>query len=283
MTEPNPGVLSATLHHIALESTAPAKLAKFYQRVMQLELSDLPGGIMGATTGRRLLFVPGASRKLAAAGFAVATAAEIEALRKRLEGSGRSYRIAEQTDLLYQPGSLSFADLDGNQMIFGIPVAEKPRDAEHLPARLQHFVVASQHAAALADFYEEVVGFVRSDDVFDDAGGLRTTFLRCSLEHHSFAVFQTTESRFDHHCYEAGDWGLIRDWADHFAALDVPVVWGPGRHGPGNNLFVFIHDLDGNWLEVSAELEIARPGRPVGKWPHLQKTLNQWGSAPLRS
>jgi len=36
------------------------------------------------------------------------------------------------------------------------------------------------------------------------------------------------------------------------------VKWGPGRHGPGNNLFVFIHDLDGNWVEVSAELEHVR-------------------------
>jgi hypothetical protein len=48
------------------------------------------------------------------------------------------------------------------------------------------------------------------------------------------------------------EWTKIRDWADHFAARNIRLIWGPGRHGPGNNLFVFIADTDGNWIEVSA-------------------------------
>ena len=59
--------------------------------------------------------------------------------------------------------------------------------------------------------------------------------------------------------------------------------WGPGRHGPGNNLFLFVHDPDGNWVELSAELEVVAPDRPTGTWPHEERTLNSWGSAPLRS
>jgi catechol 2,3-dioxygenase len=30
---------------------------------------------------------------------------------------------------------------------------------------------------------------------------------------------------------------------------------GPGRHGPGNNLFVFFDDPSGNHIELSAEME----------------------------
>ena len=30
---------------------------------------------------------------------------------------------------------------------------------------------------------------------------------------------------------------------------------GTGRHGPGNNLFLFFDDLDGNHIELSAEME----------------------------
>ena len=58
-----------------------------------------------------------------------------------------------------------------------------------------------------------------------------------------------------HHAYESEDWNLIRDWADHLVSLDVKIAWGPGRHGPGNNLFSMINDTDGNWVELSAELE----------------------------
>ena len=86
----------------------------------------------------------------------------------------------------------------------------------------------------------------------------------------------------DHHSYEAGEWDTIRDFADHFAARDIRLMWGPGRHGPGNNLFIFIEDPDGNWIEVSAELEVIRD-RPVKHWPHGERTLNLWGNAILRS
>jgi hypothetical protein len=58
-------------------------------------------------------------------------------------------------------------------------------------------------------------------------------------------------------------------------------MWGPGRHGPGNNLFVFIEDPDGNWIEISAELEVIY-GRPAKEWPHAPYTLNQWGTAIMR-
>ena len=76
---------------------------------------------------------------------------------------------------------------------------------------------------------------------------------------------------------------MIRDWADHFARHGIKLAWGPGRHGPGNNLFVMIHDPDGNLIEISAELEVITGDRPAGIWPHEESTFNRWGSAALRT
>lgn len=56
-----------------------------------------------------------------------------------------------------------------------------------------------------------------------------------------------------------------------------------GCDGPGQNLFMFIHDADGNWVELSAELEIVAEDRPVGAWTHERRTLNSWGQGLLRS
>ena len=67
------------------------------------------------------------------------------------------------------------------------------------------------------------------------------------------------------------------------AARRIFVKWGPGRHGPGNNLFLFFHDPDGNWVELSAELERVSEERPIGNWPHEERTLNSWGQGLLRS
>ena len=96
-------------------------------------------------------------------------------------------------------------------------------------------------------------------------------------------MFRAPEARSDHLAYEARNWNDIRDWADHFAALEVPLFWGPGRHGPGNNLFIMVEDPDGNKVEISAELEFMHRHMPPRQWAHEERTLNLWGGAWMRS
>jgi len=92
---------------------------------------------------------------------------------------------------------------------------------------------------------------------------VRSIWLRTDHEHHSLAIF-TGPCAVDHFSFELPDWNAIRDWADHFSSFDIELIWGPGRHGPGNNLFIFIADPDGNKIELSAELESYSVHRPLG-------------------
>ena len=198
--------------------------------------------------------------------------------------AGVSFEMIEMSG--FEDRVVALTDPDGNCLRFG--VARGVPDSHFLdvsdrPARLQHVVFASINVERLLSFFIDVIGFTLSDRVEASDGSLRTAFVRCSHEHHSLAVFAANENRLDHHCYEASDWLLIRDWADHFAKRRIPLKWGPGRHGPGDNLFLFVHDPDGNWLEISADLEHVADDRPVGIWPHEEYTLNTWGIGLLRS
>lgn len=274
--------LEAALDHIALGSPEPARLAEFYRGMMGLTLTADADGWWGEGPERRLRFEAGAAKSLHHAAYRLSGPDQLEALKARLRAAAWPF---EPHVSAVMGEAIRLRDTDGNTLVFGLGAPSAPAQGAPgaLPARLQHIVMASRDAARLARFFEEVLGFVLSDNVVDEAGEIRTSFLRCSAEHHSYAVFQAPEDRLDHHCYEAGDWGLIRDWGDHLAGRHIPVQWGPGRHGPGNNLFLFVHDIDGNWVEVSAELEVVTPDRPAGVWPHAQRTLNTWGSAPMRS
>ncbi|HSA90446.1 MAG TPA: VOC family protein [Burkholderiales bacterium] len=163
--------------------------------------------------------------------------------------------------------------------MFGI---SKGTDAPSgLPGRLQHFVCATPRLPEMLEFYRGL-GMVESDRVLE-AAELSAVFLRSDPEHHSFAAFRAPESRPDHHCYETTGWLDIRDWADRMGRLRIPLWWGPGRHGPGNNLFFMIEDPDGHKVEFSAELELMPKDTPPRTWPHEQRTLNLWGSAWMRS
>jgi catechol 2,3-dioxygenase len=282
MKMPGGQPLKAALHHIGITSPDPTALSGFYERVMGLNVEPSARGILGQSADRRLYFLPGPAKALAFAAYALDDEVTLAGLEERLLESGSHYEKQDANEL-FEAGALSVQDPDGNRLIFGLPRRAVRGNAERLPARLQHVVVSSTDAPRLSEFYQNVFGFRLSDIVVDKEGGLRTAFLRCSEEHHSFAVFQSGKNSFDHHCYEVNGWDLIRDWGDHFAAHRVKVAWGPGRHGPGNNLFLFVHDSDGNWLEISTELEIVGPDRAVGEWPHEQRTLNSWGTGFLRS
>ena len=125
------------------------------------------------------------------------------------------------------------------------------------------------------------MGFAISDRVIDKNGMITTCFLRSNKEHHSLACFKAKNVGIDHHSYEVGKWKLIRDWCDYLSKRRLTLFWGPGRHGPGNNLFVFFEDCDGNKIELSAELELIK-NRKFVDWPHEDKTLNLWGKGYLR-
>ena len=283
-TVPSDRPLQASLQQLGLYSEDPERLADFYAKALGYSFASAGSARVGNGRDRRLTIVGGPSKRLHHAGYAVADVEELMRLDARLRAAGIDVAAAAVTG--FEPGALEFADPDGNHFVFGVasPLAlQDESPVANRAARIQHVVIATTDLPRLVEFFTRIVGFQLSDRVLDNEGGLRTVFLRCSHEHHSLALFAADENRLDHHCYEAGEWNLIRDWGDHFAKLRVPLKWGPGRHGPGNNLFLFVHDPDGNWVEISAELEHVEPDRPVGEWPHEEYTLNTWGIGLLRS
>jgi catechol 2,3-dioxygenase len=273
--------LNAQLDHLALESRDPQRLANFYADLLQCSIQTGADFQRIVRDGRSLLFVEGSAKHLAYAGYAFVSAAELQAHEARL----RDYKvdILRPISPAWTDSAFAIRDPDGNRIEFGVAAPAGLRTTRSPAARLQHVVFATPEPEALEQFYVGSCGFLISDRVLDDAGGLRSVFLNSDPEHHALAIFKASESRLDHHCYETAGWNDLRDWADHFAKRDVLLRWGPGRHGPGNNLFLFVNDPDGNWIELSAELEILEDGRRHGVWKHEERTLNSWGHGKLRS
>lgn len=96
-------------------------------------------------------------------------------------------------------------------------------------------------------------------------------------------LFRAAEARFDHLSCETRDAAAVIAWSDRMASHGIPIHWGIGRHGPGNDVFFMAQDPDGNLVEISADLEVCDASRPAGTWRHEQRTLNLWGTAIMRS
>jgi catechol 2,3-dioxygenase-like lactoylglutathione lyase family enzyme len=270
----------ARLHHLRRDSAEPERLARFYGELLGDRVEALPNGewlVQGH--GRRLVVGRGASGAVPYFALAMRDAAQIADYGAALERLGVAREPSPSP--LFADGAFAVADPDGRRVVFGVPIFTF-KDEKTTAARLQHFVCASVRVPEMLAFYRDVLGARESDRVLEGED-VAAVFLRSDPEHHSFATFRAPESRPDHHCYETSGWMDIRDWADRMAQLRIPLWWGPGRHGPGNNLFFMIEDPDGHKVEFSAELEHMTREAAFRTWPHEQRTLNLWGSAWMRS
>ena len=269
----------AYLHHLAFESEAPERLAKFYADVMDMNLTQHSDGAWRCEgPARRMIVVPGENKKMAYAGLACRDADGVAALKARATAEGLEILDSPSP---YLDGAFAVRDQDGHLICFGLATPDTVKWAG-INGPTQHLTFASLDVEQFVDFYHGKLGFALSDRVIHEDGTLATAFTRSNHEHHTIACFKSDRTGVDHHSYEAGEWITIRDWCDHFAEHDVQLMWGPGRHGPGNNLFIFIKDPDENWIEVSAELEVIHDRDNVD-WPQHPRTLNKWGRAILRS
>lgn len=271
---------SAYLHHVHLHTPDVERMTRFYATVMDMSAtSPADGQQLLAGPGRRVLLSPGPANRLAHAGFALRDRTGLAGLREQAEAQGLDPQPVATP--LFEAGAFAAIDPDGNRIVFGLAANHAVQNGR-LRGPIQHLTLATRDVGAIENFYAGKLGFGVSDRVVDAGGRVTTSFMRGNHEHHNLACFLNERTGIDHHSYEAGEWTTIRDWCDHFAAHEIPLMWGPGRHGPGNNLFVFIEDPDKNWIEVSAELEVIHD-RPVKQWPHAERTLNLWGRAIMRA
>ena len=294
--------IQAHLHRLHLQSPQPERLVDFYVHTYGMRKGQVPGLAAGQQAvasafsamapGRQVMASNGAANQLHYFLYSLETQAAWASFVQRTAQVPK----ADVSAFAELPAhALAFRDPDGHCVVFasadvvdasGIDtdVLQAASNAKALPPAItQHLGIRTPNIDAMATFYSEVLGFVVSDRVHDDQGQLRACFLRTSELHHALALFGAPVSCFDHQSFEAPDWEGLKHWADHMGDLRQEIVWGVGRHGPGNDVFFMVRDPDGNLAEISSEIEVCTPDRPMGIWKHEERTLNLWGKAIMRS
>ena len=120
------------------------------------------------------------------------------------------------------------------------------------PTKLGHLAAFTPDLTAMQGFYQDLLGFQWADTVGDFF-----VFLRCNADHHAANFLQSSSRQGLHHiAYEMRDVSHLKIMLDHLASQDYRLMWGPGRHGPGHNVFTYHRDPDGNLIELFTELDI---------------------------
>src|SRR5690606_29828248 len=109
------------------------------------------------------------------------------------------------------------------------------------------FVKDAQESAR---FYTDVLGFRWSDWLEDFF-----VFMRCNADHHAMNFLSSERRGLYHVAFELKDFAHLGRSCDILAEHGQRILWGPGRHGMGHNIFNYHRDPDGNIVELFAELD----------------------------
>lgn len=203
--------------------------------------------------------------------------AAVDALHAQLAAAGIA--AIETPRALDQPGGgygFGFADREGRNLavVCGVADHADAADEPDRPRKLSHVNLNCADNDASARLLIDALGFRLSDhnDKF--------RFLRCNTDHHSVVLGFNTDATLNHIAFEMPDLDGVMRGAGRLRDHGYPVEWGPGRHGPGNNVFCYFCGPEEMPLEYTSEMqqvdERYRTGTPADwQWP--PRRVDRWG------
>jgi catechol-2,3-dioxygenase len=149
--------------------------------------------------------------------------------------------------------------------------------------KLGHLVLKVRDIHKSCDFYTKIVGLTVSDWIAE-----RMVFLRSGTDHHDLALAQMAPDALpaqpenspglEHFSYLIDSLEEMEAMVPLLREHKVPIVRGPGKHGPGENCFLVFKDPDGNNVEFYCEMLQVDAQRPhvAEVWDDDINSLDRW-------
>ncbi|MGH7746211.1 MAG: VOC family protein, partial [Candidatus Dormibacteria bacterium] len=193
-----------------------------------------------------------------------------------------------QALLLVEPGvrqtvgggyGLRFLDCDGRTVEVASDMAMRAfRPLEQFDSRpkaISHVVFNTPNLTVTREFYESVLGFRVSDWIEDFF-----CFMRTGKAHHILAFVQSPHSSLNHVAFEVRGLDEFMRATGGMMRNGYPLVWGPGRHGVGNNTFSYFQDPSSGFvMEYTTELELVDDEHGWTPTIYPAEHIDLWGTA----
>jgi hypothetical protein len=222
-------------------------------------------------------------------GLEALTADAVREAESRVEGVGCRI-LSREPSLDCMAAGVTFATPEGLRFEIHTPVRDTlygRRYPSHgvAPNRLDHLNLLSPDPAATVRQLEAIGGMKLSERMADDSllwmfGGNR--------QHHILGIVRGTVG-LHHDSFELKEFSDYLKLGDLLDRFDKQMLWGPGRHRPGDNTYAYYVDPSGAMIECSGSMaliaddegfvpnvitNLARPGNV--------RAMNVWGTpAPL--
>lgn len=210
----------------------------------------------------------------------------IDEVKARCEKAGLEI-ITDRPSMDVIEKSITFATSEGHVFEVHTPM---PHDRELRypgpglrPKCVDHVNFTAADPEKWAQEMHESCGFLLSERT----SGHEISWMRgADGRHHTVAVVKSDEGGLHHTSWEYNSFQDFKSLADSLIPEGRRLVWGPGRHGAGDNLFLYFVNAAGFLVECIAEMEVIHddymeprvvdPGENLSNY----KVVNQWGALP---
>ena len=273
--------------HVVISSPDPLGAAEDLQETVGLRITEQDGETVYLTSNNRhheVTYVKGAG-KAVALGLEAVSAEAVDEVYKRAKSDGLTI-LSDKPIGKHYLRAVTLVAPGGAVFEVHTPIArnqpERYLGGGPRPRRIEHINAFSPDTAAFGDFCAKTLSMKLSDRTSDD--GFRW-YRGADGYHHTIATGPGA-SALHHYAFDLHSLEDLSRIADNLALKSRSLVWGPGRHGAGSNIFTYYPDPHGCLVENS--IEMARIDNDAvyeprswdiseglnGRW------INQWGTPP---
>jgi catechol 2,3-dioxygenase len=177
----------------------------------------------------------------------------------------------------------SCTDPEGRNLAFfaDAPDHADTKDVPDRPRKIAHVNLNTGDFDATFGFFTQVLGFRLADE------NLPLTFLRANSSDHSSIVLARADApTLNHVAFEMPDLDSLMRGIGRLKDHGFPPEWGPGRHGPGNNVFAYFAGPEDMPLEYTwgvLQIDDSHVPRLSDYWKFPPGRSDRWGVTAPRT
>jgi catechol 2,3-dioxygenase-like lactoylglutathione lyase family enzyme len=266
---------------VTLTTPVLDEAVRFYTEVWGLHVvahEDTAAWLRGTGPHHQVLGLrAGQKAGLAQISFALASRDDVDGAAEALGAMGLP--LLDEPGPSKEPGggyALRFCDPEGRvlELVTETEAVDPLPTDQPAPVGVTHIVVNTVDIDGAVAFYQAVLGFRLSD-----WSEHQMAFLRCNRDHHCIAFNQASWTSVNHVAYEMPSVDLLMRALGRARRRGVAPEWGPGRHGPGGNVFAYFADPSQLVCELTAEVLQIDDGWLPRVWPRTPELSDLWGTA----
>lgn len=276
------------ISHIRQVSLGVPDLARardFYENQWQLDVVEVDDDRVYLGTGSAesysLRLRATAEPRVDLLAFAVPRPSDVDAVAERVCRHDDARLVAPPGPRQELGGGYGtrFLDCDGRTVEVSCGVEERSYEpvtaTESRPTAISHVVLNTSDVDRSRRFYEQVLGFKVSDWVED-----YFCFLRTGPAHHLIAFTSAPHASLNHVAFEVLGIDEFMRATGRMMRNGHQPLWGPGRHGVGDNTFSYFADPSSGFVtEYTTALQVVDESWLPRVHVATDQGADQWGTS----